>query len=177
MKKVLENSPCSLCGSLGSLAPSNISRKTGEQLYRSWCLSCEKARKQLWVKKHAEHVSKKNLSYAKAHPDKIKEIAKRWKEVNPERSRELRRQMKARNPQKYRAEVSARRKRVRQNTPLWSNSRDLVFFYSQCPKGFHVDHIILLNGKKVSGLHVLNNLQYLPAKDNMSKGNKYGIDC
>ena len=38
---------------------------------------------------------------------------------------------------------------------------------------WHVDHVIPLNGKLVSGLHVWNNFAVIPAIQNMSKGNRY----
>lgn len=57
--------------------------------------------------------------------------------------------------------------------PAWSETKEIQEFYSKCPEGYHVDHIIPLQGKTVSGLHVLSNLQYLPAKENLAKGNKY----
>lgn len=60
-----------------------------------------------------------------------------------------------------------------QRTPKWSETDKIKEFYAKCPEGCAVDHIIPLQGDNVSGLHVLNNLQYLTKSENSSKRNKY----
>ena len=68
-----------------------------------------------------------------------------------------------------------RRGRLSKATPNWADKPAIRQFYVDCPKGFHVDHIIPLHGENVSGLHVLENLQYLPAQINLQKGNTYAV--
>lgn len=80
----------------------------------------------------------------------------------------------AENWQDQMAYRQARKKRVRQATPKWADLSAIIEFYKNCPKGHHVDHIIPLHGKIVSGLHIITNLQYLKAESNLKKGNKYG---
>ena len=60
-----------------------------------------------------------------------------------------------------------------QRFPSWANRDKIKKIYQNCPVGFHVDHIVPLKGKFVSGLHVEFNLQYLPALENIRKKNHY----
>jgi hypothetical protein len=64
-----------------------------------------------------------------------------------------------------------RRDWVIRATPSWSDKKAVREFCKACPPGYHVDHIFPLNGATVCGLHVIENLQYLPAKENISKSN------
>lgn len=80
---------------------------------------------------------------------------------------------KKNNWPEYFAYLKARKSRMKKATPKWANLNEIKKFYLECPKGYHVDHIIPLNGEIVSGLHVLGNLQYLLAKLNLEKGNSF----
>lgn len=73
----------------------------------------------------------------------------------------------------YRNEYkTAHRRIVKRNTPKWADLKAIENFYLNCPKGYEVDHVIPFKGKNVSGLHVLNNLQYLTPSENRRKGNR-----
>lgn len=77
------------------------------------------------------------------------------------------------NKGKVAAKAAKRRATKLRATPSWADLAAIKQFYINCPLGYHVDHIIPLKGKNVSGFHVINNLQYLKAVDNLKKGNKY----
>ena len=62
--------------------------------------------------------------------------------------------------------------KVRRATPKWCDKAILYEFVVNCPEGCHVDHIIPLRGATVCGLNIPENLQYLPAQENLSKSNK-----
>jgi hypothetical protein len=78
-------------------------------------------------------------------------------------------------PEKGAAKTAKYRASRLKATPLWITETQLIEIqeiYFKCPKGYHVDHIIPLQGKNVRGLHVPWNLQYLPAKENQRKSNR-----
>ena len=80
------------------------------------------------------------------------------------------------NKDKHLLRAKIRGKRLRRATPLWANMGEIYKIYKKAKdKGLHVDHIIPIKGKNVSGLHVENNLQLLEPSKNLIKGNKYEI--
>ena len=67
----------------------------------------------------------------------------------------------------------SRRRAVKRNAlPQWADMGKINEFIKDCPPGFDVDHILPLSGRNVCGLHVLENLQFLPKSDNCSKSNR-----
>jgi len=71
------------------------------------------------------------------------------------------------------AQNSKRRANLLKAVPKFANIEKIKEIYKNCPKGYHVDHIVPLQGKNVCGLHVEWNLQYLTAAENLSKNNKF----
>lgn len=79
----------------------------------------------------------------------------------------------------YNMHVNSRKKRMKYKRPKWADLKAIYALYEEARRLtkttgvlYTVDHIVLLNGQNVCGLHVENNLQVLPGKENDQKGNK-----
>lgn len=144
---------------------------------RQWrAANLEKARsiEAAWRSRNTVSVKRKSRQYYEANKDSWKLKTAAWAQENRERLRELQREWTKRNLKKA-AAWNAKRRAARLNaTPPWADLDAIRRIYEQCPPGHHVDHIIPLRGKGVCGLHVHYNLQYLPARENLKKGARYG---
>jgi hypothetical protein len=92
------------------------------------------------------------------------------------RNRKYRRE----NPEKMTAHRIAYEGRRDQAYRDWNDELHMSYIYhardilnQHTNNEWHVDHIVPLSGKKVSGFHVHCNLQLLTAKENMSKSNRH----
>jgi len=110
-----------------------------------------------WYENNREHALQLSLAWIKSHRNEVNAIRRRYYANSPK-------------PLAY---AKARQKRVRRATPPWADMPAILQFYQNTPEGYTVDHIIPINGKTVSGLHVPENFQYLTLADNSSKGNKW----
>lgn len=136
--------------------------------------------KQLKKKKDAlrylnnkENLKLNTQAWRNKNGEKDKQTKKEWYLNNKEKSNKTSKEWRKNNKKRCVYHTSKRRSDLAQRTPKWVNLKEIKHFYDKCPDGYHVDHIIPLNGKNVCGLHVLNNLQYLPALENLKKHNYF----
>jgi hypothetical protein len=148
------------------------------------CYECTKQRVQKWQKENPEKVKVNHAKWVERNPGVANERRKLWYQQNLERHNA---QMKAyfeANPHLRAKLSSTQRAKILQRTPGWLTEDDrwlineiyeLAALRTKATNTpWHVDHIIPLRGKKVSGLHVPANLQVIPAAENLKKGARYG---
>jgi hypothetical protein len=112
-------------------------------------------------------------TWRKNNPDKVSALEKRSREKNYSAYLESTKEWRKANLKYDAHRAKLYRMRKAQQVPPWANIEAIKQVYLTCPDGYHVDHVIPLKGKLVSGLHVETNLQHLPARENMQKRNKY----
>lgn len=126
-----------------------------------------------WRKSDSGLASARKTYHAKTkHSIRYKERRKKYFQTESYKisSKKSQRKLVETGYNKYK--VAKRRAVILRATPLWSEDLAIKRFYKNCPEGYEVDHIEPLQGKDVSGLHVLANLQYLTISENRSKSNR-----
>lgn len=157
---------CKTC--LAKKPVSEFYKQTTRGMYgvRGTCKKCDNAKKAKYRKQLGAVLTQRK-----------KEEYERNKATHLKNKRDYRQNNKG----KINALVAARKKVVKQRTPKWITDDDRWMMEQAYELaalrtkmfGFawHVDHILPLQGKTVSGLHVPTNLQVLPGVDNIRKRN------
>lgn len=141
-----------------------------------------------WQRRNKEKCSKYSKKWNDNNREKRRAIEESWKRRNPDKVRESSRKAGkkwAKNNKGKRNAIDMRRKAgLIKRTPIWADLSKIKFFYIEAERltketgvAHEVDHIIPLQGRYISGLHVHNNLQILTRSKNRSKGNKTTILC
>ena len=162
-------------------------------------MSDKKAYKKAWYEANKERIKEKAKAYYKANPEKKSAQNKAYNEKNKEKRKAYNKAWYKKNKEEHAVRTKAwqqankdkrnatdakRRSAELNRTPSWLTKEDwaeIEDIYRMAKRRsevegiqYHVDHIIPLQGKNISGLHVPSNLQILRARDNLSKGNRYG---
>ncbi len=151
--------------------------------YQSYCKVCAGERIHQHRQENIENLRAKQRDSYKANSEKrvagvLKARKNHWANFVAYQQKYA-----AENPEKVRAWDAIKRANRSQRVPKWLSAlqkQEIENFYwlardLEMVTGEHyqVDHIVPLNGKTVSGLHVPWNLQVLPADVNLRKSNKF----
>lgn len=149
----------------------------------------------IWREKNREKIRRQQAEYRERHRDRIRASHRQWVQDNQEKNAEHKHKWYVENKESVNSSATAywkarpgakaahcakRRAAKLNRTPPWANLRKIAAVYELVnwaskftDEPLTVDHIIPLQGRKVSGLHVHENLQALTLSENSAKGNKW----
>lgn len=126
---------------------------------------------------YKEMMKEKARKYRASHKQQVKEYNKEYAADHAERIKEYKRNHHAANPHFVR-DTNIQRVRMMGVSKLSKMFRkEIADFYTNRPPGMTVDHQhplrgITRDGYRFCGLHVPWNLEYMPRRENTSKGNR-----
>jgi len=136
-----------------------------------------------WYERNKELTKERARAWELANPEKATAKKIKWRQENREKHNTVNRIWNSKNKHVKAALEGKRRAAQLQRTPEWLTDTDLwvieeAYHLAQLRTNlfkfpWHVDHIIPLQGKSVSGLHVPSNLRVIPGNENVKKSNKY----
>ena len=155
----------------------NTRFKKGMTMPKKWVEKSAKAK----TKYTSEELKEHQRQWVQNNINHVYAKQKEWRDANIEKVKDWNKKSRIKHKDRVNATNSKRRADKFNRTPSWLTEDDLWIikeFYDMAilrTKAtnikHHVDHIIPLKGKNVSGLHVPNNLQVITASENVRKNN------
>jgi hypothetical protein len=150
----------------------------------SWCIDCarahdrarkdkRKAQRRQYRQANILKIKLYEATRREQHSEKIAKGKKASRIKHREKTRAYEKAYFQKNKGRKYSWTAKRRAAKLQRTPAWADLKAIEQIYINCPDGMVVDHIIPLQGKNISGLHVPENLHYVTPKHNMEKGSRF----
>ena len=139
------------------------------------------AQRRSWVEANQDRAKQLKAASQLKHRDSANERQRKWLAANREQANAATAAWAAANPGKCNARAARRRADLLQQTPPWADLDAIAGMYELAQMfratGLHVevDHAVPLRGKRVSGLHVAENLQLINSLLNKSKSNRFEV--
>ena len=156
-------------------------RKDGRQGY---CKKCCTIKTRERLSKHPE-ISRLQWLKRKGsirYKEQRRKASEKYRKANKKKTNTAIAAWLSKNPDRHCAYQAMRRSKKAQAAPAWANKFFMEEAYDLAKRRtalmtgghkWHVDHIVPLQSNLVCGLHVHNNLQVIPWKTNISKGNRH----
>ena len=148
------------------------------------CLACHKINMNTDTARKKREISDRARRKDPEYRVKHKKLSAEWARTCKGKASVSKAKKAYRESDKGRAKVNAdnasRQARKIKATPIWADRVAIEAVYEESSKrtrvsgmAHHVDHKIPLRGVSVCGLHVVENLQIIPAKENLLKSNVF----
>lgn len=139
-----------------------------------------KALKSAEQKRNRESANKHQRKWLDANREQANAATAAWAAANPEKARARVESWTQANRGKCNARAARRRAAVLQRTPPWADQFVIdgmyelaSLFRDRAGLDVEVDHVVPLQGRRVSGLHVHDNLQLVHSRANKVKSNSF----
>ena len=164
----------------------HANKEVHHNLVRKWRAENSERAKEISSNNYQDNkdlVLKRTNDYYHDNKSVYNEYKRKWRENNRDRASQTTKAYRAKNIERVRLNdimhSSKRRALKTQCVPSWADLNAIRSIYAECQKvtmetgiEHHVDHIIPLKGRNVTGLHVESNLRIITKSENCRKSNK-----